>query len=158
MKQDRGLLIILSVIAILIVVSLVLFFIRQDDQQAYQPENTPEGVVHNYVLALHQGDYQRAYGYLQDADEKPTFAQFQQNFFENTWALENSSAHIDTSDETGDDAYVAITVTHNSSFPFEQPWYENGSAWLVKQDGQWKLAYAPSPYWGWSWYTEGSRR
>ena len=72
MKQDRGLLIILSVIAILIVVSLVLFFIRQDDQQTYQPEHTPEGVVHNYVLALHQGDFQRAYGYLQDTDEKPT--------------------------------------------------------------------------------------
>ena len=157
MKQDRGLLIILSVIAILIVVSLVLFFIRQDDQQAYQPENTPEGVVHNYVLALHQGDYQRAYGYLQDADEKPTLSQFQQNFFENSWGLENSSMHIDTTDQTGEEAFVAITITFHSSAPFERPWYENGSVWLVKQAGQWKLAYAPSSYWGWDWYSEIKR-
>ncbi|MBE9525060.1 MAG: DUF4878 domain-containing protein [Chloroflexi bacterium] len=157
MRQDRGLLIILGLIASLIVVSLVLFFVRKDDQQAYQPENTSKDVVHNYVLALHQGDYQRAYSYLQDADEKPTFVQFQQNFFENSWALENSSAHIEPGDETGDEAFVAITITHNSSGPFEQPWYENGSAWLVKQDGKWKIAYAPSPYWGWDWYNKVRR-
>jgi len=153
MKQDRGLLIILGLIALLIVVSLVLFFVRQDDQQAYKPENNPEDIVHNYVLALHQGYYQRAYGYLQDNDDKPTLSQFQQNFFENTWGLENSSIHINTTDQTGDEAYVAVTVTHNSSAPFNQPWTENGSVWLVNQEGGWKLAYAPSPYWGWDWYT-----
>jgi hypothetical protein len=30
----------------------------------YQPEDTPEGVVHNYLLALRQEEYERAYGYL----------------------------------------------------------------------------------------------
>ncbi|MBG7609911.1 MAG: DUF4878 domain-containing protein [Anaerolineae bacterium] len=154
MKQDRGLLIILVVIAFLVVVSLVLFFIRNDDQQAYKADNSPQGVVHNYVLALHQGEYQQAYGYLQDADEKPTFSQFQQHFFENTWALENSSVHIDTTDQNGNEAYVSVSITYNSSAPFERPRYENGSVWLVKQDADWKLAYAPPPYWGWDWYTE----
>jgi len=157
MKQDRGLMIILGLTGILIVVALVLFFVRQDNQQAYLPENTPKSVAHNYFLALHQGDYQKAYGYLQDVEEKPTFAQFQQNIFENSWSLDNSSVHIASTDQTGDEAYVGITVTHNSSAPFDQPWHENGSAWLVKQDGQWKLAYAPPPYWGWDWYIEGRR-
>ena len=42
MKQDRGLVIILGLIALLIVVSLVLFFVRQDDQQTYKSENMPD--------------------------------------------------------------------------------------------------------------------
>jgi len=157
MKQDRGLVIILGLIALLIVVSLVLFFIRQDDQQAYKPEDTPADIVHNYVLSLHQGDYQRAYGYLQDTDDKPTLAQFQQNFFENTWGLEHSSIHINTTDQTGNEAFVAVTVTRNASSPFEQSWSDNGSVWLINQDGQWKLAYAPPPYWDWDWYTINKR-
>ncbi|MEN8173559.1 MAG: hypothetical protein ABFS03_11860 [Chloroflexota bacterium] len=153
MKGDRGLIIILGLIAFLIVVSLVLFFVRQDSQHDYKPGNTPEDIVHNYVLALHQGDYQKAYDYLQDTDEKPTVAQFQQIFFENTRELENSSMQIVSTNQTGDEAYVAVTVTRNSSGPFDRPWSENSSIWLVLQDEQWKLAFAPWPYWGWDWYS-----
>lgn len=153
MKRDRGLVVILSLIVFLVVLALVLFFIRQDDQ-AYIAEDTPEGIVHNYVLALHQNDYQRAYGYIQEADYKPSYTQFQQTFFENTWGLENTSVQMDTTNATGDEAFVSVSLAHNASGPFEQPWYENGSFSLIKQAGQWKLAYAPSPYWGWDWYSK----
>ncbi len=33
-------------------------------QPTYQAENTPEGVAHNYLLALQKEEYERAYGYL----------------------------------------------------------------------------------------------
>ncbi|HOF89582.1 MAG TPA: hypothetical protein PLZ36_15990, partial [Armatimonadota bacterium] len=31
---------------------------------AYRADDTPAGVTHNYLLALKQRDYARAYGYL----------------------------------------------------------------------------------------------
>ncbi|HSL44070.1 MAG TPA: hypothetical protein VK897_11605, partial [Anaerolineales bacterium] len=70
MKQDRFLTGILVGIAILVVVALAVFFLRRDNQ-SYVSEDVPEGVVHNYVLAVINGDYQKAYGYLADLDNKP---------------------------------------------------------------------------------------
>ena len=53
---------IVASIAILVIVTLVLT-LRQP-APTYQPENSPTGVAHNYLLALQQKDYERAYGYL----------------------------------------------------------------------------------------------
>jgi len=42
----------------------------------YQLEDTPKGVAHNYLLALQQEDYKRAYGYLSPTIEGyPTSAE-----------------------------------------------------------------------------------
>ena len=59
MKQDRFLTGILVGIAVLVVVALVAFFIRKDTQ-SYVSDDVPEGVVHNYVLAVLNGDYEKA--------------------------------------------------------------------------------------------------
>lgn len=37
---------------------------RSLPEPVYQTEQTPEGVAHNYLLALRQRDFERAYGYL----------------------------------------------------------------------------------------------
>ena len=63
MQRDRFLLAILAGIGILVIITLVLFFIRQGNT-GYQDESTPAGVVNNYVLALQRRDYQRAFTYL----------------------------------------------------------------------------------------------
>ena len=67
MKQDRFLTGILVGIAVLVATALVVFFIRQDTQ-SYVAEDAPEGVVHNYVLAVLNDDYEKAYGYLAELD------------------------------------------------------------------------------------------
>jgi len=91
MKQDRFLLGILVGIGILVVIALVLFFVRQDKQE-YVMDDVPEGVVHNYALALYQGDYQKAYGYLAEREDKPTYEEFRMPFLNHyTDPLENGS-------------------------------------------------------------------
>ena len=70
MKQDRFLIGILVGVAVLVVVAVGVFFLRQNDQ-TYIAEDTPDGVVHNYVLAIQLGDYDRAYGYLAEGEGKP---------------------------------------------------------------------------------------
>ena len=52
MKQDRFLTGILIGIAVLVVIALAVFFLRQDNL-VYAAEDTPAGVVQNYVVALH---------------------------------------------------------------------------------------------------------
>ena len=63
MKQDRFLIAILAGIGLLVVAAFVLFFVRQSNLN-YVSDDTPEGVVQNFVLALHKGDYEKAYAYL----------------------------------------------------------------------------------------------
>ncbi|MBK8899672.1 MAG: hypothetical protein IPM53_00690 [Anaerolineaceae bacterium] len=47
---------------LLVIISFVVVLRRP--QPTYRPDDTPEGVVHNYLLALRQGEYERAYRYL----------------------------------------------------------------------------------------------
>ena len=55
MKQDRFLIAIGGIIGLLVAAALILFFVRRSSQ-AYKPEDTPESVVHNYILALNLED------------------------------------------------------------------------------------------------------
>ena len=76
MKQDRFLIAVVSVILVLIIASLTIFFLR-NDKQTYRPEDTPQGIVYNYLLALERSDYQRAFEYIGDEENKGTFDEFQ---------------------------------------------------------------------------------
>lgn len=63
MKSSDKFLIGIVVGAILLVaVSLVLALLQP--KPTYRAEDTPEGIAHNYLLAIQQGEYTRAYGYL----------------------------------------------------------------------------------------------
>jgi hypothetical protein len=68
MKQDRFLTGIIIGIAVLVVLALAVFFTRSDTQ-TYVSEDAPEGVVHNYVVAVLNKDYEKAYGYLADLNQ-----------------------------------------------------------------------------------------
>jgi hypothetical protein len=75
MKQDRFLLGILIGIGALVAIALAVFFARRDTQQ-YRADGAPESVVFNYVLAVTNRDYEKAYGYLANLEHKPTNADF----------------------------------------------------------------------------------
>ena len=108
MKEDRFLIAILSGIGVLIIISLVLFFIRRTEF-TYVSEDTPEAVVQNYIVALHMGDYERAYRYLADGDDKLEISDFRQPFLNNALDLSNTSATIDDSTIVDGEAFVKIT-------------------------------------------------
>ncbi len=155
MKQDRFLIGILAAICVLVVISLVLFFVRKDNQN-YLAGDSPEAVVHNYALAVHQGDYQRAYSYLADKDNKPTYDRFRQAFLTHQVNVSQNGLRVGKVDITGNEAIVQVTVTYSSSDPFSRGWSSDETAVLTKQDGGWKLSQMPSNYWGWDWYQSSS--
>ncbi|HLO31687.1 MAG TPA: hypothetical protein VK249_21220 [Anaerolineales bacterium] len=152
MKQDRFLTGILVGIVVLVVVALAVFFIRKDTQ-AYVSESAPEGVVHNYVLAVLNDDYQKAYGYLADLENKPTYEQFRDSFIKGMVNPNNSAVDIGKSEVNSDTASVEVAMIYNPSDPFSTGSRDVQRALLVRQGGAWKLSSMPGYYfWDYNWY------
>jgi len=154
MKQDRFLTGILVGIGLLVVVALAVFFTRKDGQ-TYILDNTPEGVVHNYVLAVLNKDYEKAYGYLADLEYKPTYADFRRAFLNGEVNPQNQAVDIGASEIVGDTATVELALIYNASDPFSTGYRNTQTADLVKQDGTWKLTLMPQyNFWGYNWYVK----
>jgi hypothetical protein len=152
MKQDRFLVGILIFIGLLVIAALVLFFVRQD-VQVYSADDTPEGVIRNYALALQKQDFQRAYGYLADEDNKPTYEAFRRAFLTNILDVSSNALQVGNVQYiSGDEATVSLTVLYAGGGPFSQGWSSTDTATLVQQDGGWKLIRMPNPFWAYDWY------
>lgn len=154
MKQDRFLTGILVGIALLIVIALAVFFSRKG-AQTYISEDTPEGVVHNYVLAVLDKDYKKAYSYLADLEKKPGYEQFRDAFLKGMVNPNNAALDIGKSEINGDTASVEVAMVYSPSDPFSTGYRDVQRAVLVKQSGGWKLTSMPDFYlWDGSWYQQ----
>lgn len=153
MKQDRFLLGILAGIAVLVLVALIVFFVRPD-RLDYAEADTPDGVFHNYIVALHLKDYEKAYSYLAEAEYKPTLDEFSQAFLLNHVTPSSAGVEVVSAQISGENASVQVSLLHNPSDPFSSGYRGSDYASLVRQDGQWKIKQAPYPFWYYDWYQE----
>ena len=152
MKQDRFLIGILAGITLLVVVALALFFTRRGASN-YTADDTIQGVLHNYVLALQKQDYQKAYSYLAKKPDKPSYDTFRQALLKGYVNPGQSGVEILDTTVNGDEAIVNLAVVYISNDPFSGGSFSsNGSALLVKQDGSWKIYQMPYNYWAYDWY------
>jgi hypothetical protein len=150
-KTDRFLIAIVAGIVVLVAVTLIVTLRRP--APAYQPEDTPEGVAHNYLLALQQKEYARAYGYLSPRlpGYPATESEFAQQTAQHGWTFrfdENTAVSIRDVTVSGDQATVhavsnrfyseSLFVSSVSSSDFDLH--------LRREDGAWKIARADR-YW-----------
>ena len=157
MKKDKFLIGILIGIAVLIVVVLAVFFTRRGNLE-YLQDDTPENITQNYILALQKADYEKAYSYLADLDDKPTFEEFRQPFLTNQMEDPTvSSIKVIDATHKGKEAVVRLTVMQFGGGPFGSLYEHEDSAILTDQDGEWKISYMPYPYWYWDWYNPGAK-
>ena len=158
MKQDRFLIGILVGVGVLVVAAVGLFFLRQDEQ-TYMAEDTPDGVVHNYVLAVQMGDYDRAYGYLAETEGKPDKLAFTR-FFSSSYRGESDAGvqimryELVEMDNGREGAVVDLVMVEFSGGLFREVYDYEDVAVLVKQDGEWKIVQMPYQFWDWGWYRE----
>jgi len=154
MKNDRFLIGILAGIAVLILAALVIFFIRQGEGRSYLEETTPDNIVHNYVLALQQGDYDKAYGYLGGFEGRPSYANFRAYFETEYNRPRDYSLQISGWEEGPDNtAWVNVSTVQVSVGPFSGVNRMSGSAQLARDaSGDWKIQGMPYPFWGWDWF------
>ena len=153
MRQDRFLLALLVGIAVLVVAALALFVVRRG-QADYGPEDTPEGVLRNYIIALEKEEYQRAYSYLKEGEAKPDFDHFQKVFLSGQLDPSNAAVQIGELRQGEDDVVIEVVTIQRSGGPFGDSYRNSDNAFLEKDSsGAWKLAGMPYPYWNWDWYT-----
>ena len=151
MKQDRFLTGILIGIAVLIIIALAVFFTRKDNLN-YTSDDTPEGVVQNYVVALHKRDFEKAYGYLADLTNKPTPEQFRQSFLNHNVDPTNAGLEIGKTEISADTASVTLGVIYSPNDPFSTGYRNAEYAQLVQQKGAWKIKQLPYNFWSYDWY------
>jgi hypothetical protein len=156
MRRDRFLISILAGIGVLVVLALALFFVRGGNN-AYADESTPQGVAHNYFLALQKRDFDRAYTYLAEFSGKPTLAQFRQPFLsylgqELNYYTVDIGDLVTNPDQT---AVLQVSLIRSGSDLFSDTSRNMDQVSLVQQNGKWKILTAPYPYWAGEWSIPG---
>jgi hypothetical protein len=139
-----------AVIGLLAVVALVLVLITSNQPVRLLPENTPEGVVQRYILALDQGDYAVAWSFLAPQRfEKPmTFEDWRRsmNLPGERPAYKATLGQINI---TGDFATVEVVIDtfRNYGGLFDNPVNTNRVLFSLQRTGPtWKIT---DPFYVW---------
>jgi len=160
MNKGKYLLLILSGIVLLSIIALYLLISHQESK-GYVAEDTPSGVIYNYIYAIQKRDFDRAYSYLADGRGKPSLAFFksifynERRYFASVNVLIMDERIIKAKTKGVPDAVVEFVIVDSDSTAFIASHYTSNVARLVQQDGKWKIIYFPCPYWGLDWYVQG---
>jgi hypothetical protein len=152
---DRFLLIIVGAIVVLVIVAFVVVLVRPKPE--YRPEDSAEGVAHNYLLALQKGDYERAYGYLNPTinNYPGNVDQFVEDIDRRSYSFglnRDSTLDIMSARKTVNTATVFVEeTTYHGSGPFDRFLsYDQFDMKLNKVADSWRLTDADR-YWSNCW-------
>jgi hypothetical protein len=151
MRQDRFLTGILAGIAVLVILTVGLYFARRGTLE-YGPEDNPAGVTRNFIVAIKKGDFDRALAALADIENKPDAFAFRQTF-QQFQASEVAATGVEVGAATvqGEQAYVQVSMLRGGGGLFNEAYRDQQSAELVLQGGVWKIKAMPYPFWNFSW-------
>jgi hypothetical protein len=152
--SDKFLLAIIAGIILIIIAAFVVVSRRPDPQ--FQAEDTPEGVVHDYLLALQLGNYEKAYNLLSPTLGYPsTIDEFYDSLRQTPWeftASDNYSVVIESSEPVSDNSVaVIVREIYNTNALFAGDGYSNTFRMRVENSPEgWKLVHGDM-YWSSCW-------
>ena len=148
------------VIGAVLLVVIVFIITLTKPKQDYLLEDTPEGVAHNYLFALDQGDYPRAYSYLSPKIEgiPENSEEFKKNIgdysfqfdFDNITGLQFAS---DYSGEKNATVTVQKTTFSEGGIFGSNEYTRSFEMDLDLENGDWKITDSES-YFVWCWHNE----
>jgi hypothetical protein len=151
-SSDKLLIGIVAGIVLLVVAALAITLSRPEP--TYQSEDTPEGVAHNYLLAIQKQDHERAHGYL--SPTLPGYPSSPEEFTEDTrrgYSFridENTSLGVESAKVTGHHAEVEVRESRfyrGDLFSSSQRSY----AFKMELEGdEWKIVNSDR-YFAWRW-------
>ena len=150
--SSRWLVAIAAVVTALILVSVVVALINPRGAAETLPEDTPEGVVQRFILALEDDDYSLAHGYLSDELKKSCTVEQLRNStrsFEETFQ-DRRIALLEKEELSDGRMQVRVRVTEvRVSPPFGVDEYSHQERYvLVQENGNWRFTEPPWPM-GW---------
>lgn len=158
--RDRFLLVIVAAAILLVVVAFLVAYRRP--APTYRAEDTPDGVAFNYLLALQQRNYERAYGYLAPTlyDYPASAEEFVDELTKRAMLgrLDSATLEIGATDVTGDLAVVEVErTTFAEGGLFDSGQYSDTfNMKLRRVDGAWKLVEADD-FWWYCWHQKSNR-
>jgi hypothetical protein len=158
MKDDKFLIGIVAGIILLVAASLVVVLLRSPEKEAYVADDRPEGVVHNYFLAIQRKEFEKAYNYLSDdLKSKPDLDEFIRE-------MDNAGRDQETALSIGEtrlgDVHTQVDVTITTYRPgalFDSNSHTSQDTVYLRAAGdgsRWKIIEFPYPYWGYYWDEE----
>ena len=150
MNSRRWLIIFGIIIGALAIATISLVLLTKNNQVALLPEDTPQGTVQRYLVAVQQQDYRTAYNYLSfDPSQKITtyddwLRQMPQMQYQSTW-----KATLGQTTQTGDSATVQVNIdTFRPDGPFVSPARSQLLIFqLARIGGKWLITSPTYIYW-----------
>lgn len=148
MAQDKHLRILLGFIFVLVIAALAVFVLQQRGQPAYSLGTEPADVVNNFFVALHQNDFEKAYGYIQPSIDNPSIEFWEQGLngrYNNDviaiYPVDTTYGLVET------EATVHVEVVHMRVSTTGDRWTEDAYISLRKDaNGDWRITNLPYPY------------
>ena len=150
-KPDRFLIGILVGIALILIAAFAVTLLRP--KPAYKPDDTPENIVHNYLLAVENQDYARAYTYLSPSLDgyPPDMQVFIEDIERNSWVFRRDVDHalsVTGSRSISEVIVVSISVTWYYNEPFAgQPSTETFTLRVQAEGNSWKIISGEQFFW-----------
>ena len=164
MKYNDKFLIAIVMGAVILVAVAFILVVRQPET-SYQAENSPEGVIHNYLLALENEDLERAYGYLSPQLENypATVSDFIHDVETSRWQFNRYddnpiSYQILESKLFPEQAVVKVEITHFiRGGLFGPDSYQSTSTFTLLPAGtSWQIVHGGPEFWLVCWHDNDS--
>lgn len=151
MNSRRWLIIFAVIIGLLVITAVSLVLLTKEDQITLLPDDTPQGAVQRYLIAMQEQDYREAYDYLSfDPSRKRSYSEWNPTIdgvyrmTPTTW-----KATLIKTTQNGDSASVEVSIdkfrpegpfsgmTRNQLITFE----------LAKIEGKWLITSPTYIFW-----------
>ena len=153
MKSSNRLLIIFgSAIGALVLVAIILVFAMPASQPTLLPEDTPEGTVQRYFIALQNEDYAKAYSFITSPEDpkmgyKMTYdmwrGQYNRPAEKNAWKVTIGKARI-----IGNEANVDVVIdVFRPQGPLSDPINTNNLSFSLRKAGAGWTIISPFDLW-----------
>ncbi|OGO17301.1 MAG: hypothetical protein A2Z14_17345 [Chloroflexi bacterium RBG_16_48_8] len=157
-SSDKFLIAIVAGVILLIGIAFTVVLLQPEP--TYQSEDTPEGVAHNYLLALQKEDYDRAYTYLSETlpGYPKDLSEFTQSIERYSWNFQtraDTTLTIDSVELNG--SHATVTVRENRFH--ERGLFESSQGisifgmHLLLDQGKWVITDSDD-YFVWCWGSE----
>lgn len=163
-ETDKFLIGLVAGVMLLVGVVLAIALLRPT-QSSYQSDDTPEGVAHNYLLALQHEDYERAYGYLSPTlrGYPADLERFERDVKNNSWNFGDYDGDVSLAIEEVNAGDEKARVVVRTTIFYPSRLFDSGqhsftfSMSLRRTEGAWRITSAER-YWASCWeFTEGCR-